>query len=426
VAARTPTRRGVIRLGAVAVAAVIVAEGAVWLLRPRYLSIPPARVNEHAYFSAAELDRASDFRDTQRLIGLAALAVEGGVLVTLAVWRPPALRKALQGASRRPIVGAAAVGAGIALTLSVAGLPPGAVAHARARDVGLSTQTLASWLGDRARSAAIAVPLAALGGAAATAMARRLDRRFWIGGTVLVVVGASVFVWLAPVLLAPVFNRFERLPDGRTRSEVLALAHRAGVTVGQVYRVDASRRSTALNAYVDGIGPTKRVVIYDNALRELRPGELDSVVAHELAHVKGDDILRGLAFVALVAPLGVLLAQLSAEALTGRSGDDLRTPAGLPALALSAAAVAVVLGIPGNQLSRAVESRADAYALELTRRPHPFVDLQKRLAVTNVADPSPPSLLQFIFGTHPTTMQRIGAAVAYANSPASAGGEGGD
>jgi STE24 endopeptidase len=427
VAARTHlTRCGVVRLGAVAATAVLVAEGAVWLLRPRQDSIPPATVSEQAYFSTAELERASDFRDGQRLIGLGVLAVEGGLLVTLALWRPPTLRNVLRGASQRPIVGAAAVGAGISLTLAVARLPLGAVAQSRAREVGLSTQTFASWLGDQGRSAGIAALLAALGGAATVALVRRLDRRFWIGGTVLVVAGAAIFIWLAPVLLAPIFNRFEPLPDGRTRSEVLALADRAGVTVGQVYRVDASRRSTALNAYVDGIGPTKRVVIYDNALRELSPGELNAVVAHELAHVKGDDILRGLAFIALVAPLGVLFVQLSAQALTRRSGDDIRSPAGLPALALSAAAAALVLGVPGNQLSRAVESRADAYALELTREPGAFVDLQKRLALTNVADPSPPGFLQFVFGTHPTTMQRIGAAVAYANSTAPASRQAGD
>jgi STE24 endopeptidase len=414
VAVRTHlTSRGAIRLGAVAVAALHDAEGAVWLLRPRAESIPPATVNEQAYFSPAELERASDFRDTQRLIGLGALAVEGGVLVVLALWRPPALRRALRVASGRPILGGAAVGAGIALTLAVAGVPLGAVAHSRARDVGLSTQDLAAWLGDQGRAAAIGAVLAAIGGAAAVALARRLGSRFWIGGSVLAVLGAVVLVWLAPVLLAPVFNRFEPLPEGPTRSEVLALAERAGVDVGEVYRVDASRRSTALNAYVDGIGPTKRVVLYDNALRQLRPGELNSVVAHELSHQREDDIFRGLAFLALVAPLGVLFVQLSGQALTRRSGDDIRTPAGLPALALSLAAAALVLGVPGNQLSRAIEERADTFALELTRDPDALIDLQQRLAVTNVSDPSPPSLLHLLFGTHPTTMERIGSAEAY-------------
>jgi STE24 endopeptidase len=339
--------------------------------------------------------------------------VQGGVLVTLAVWRPAALRRLLRAASRRPLLGGAAVGAGIALTLAVAALPLGALAQSRAQDVGLSTQTLAAWLGDRGRSAVVSALLAALGGALAVALMRRLRGRFWLGASVFVAAGAVVLIWLAPVLLAPLFNRFEPLPEGRARAEVLALAERAGVDVGEVYRVDASRRSTALNAYVGGIGTTKRVVLYDNALRELPPGELRAVVAHELAHVDERDILRDLAFVALVTPLGMLFVQLSAAALARCRGDDLRTPAGLPALALATAATALVLGVPGNQLSRAMEARADTYALELTHDPEAQIGLHRRLAITNIADPSPPPILHTIFGTHPTTMERIGAAAAH-------------
>ncbi len=371
---------------------------------------------ERSYFSAAELRRASDYRDAQRLIGLGALAVEGGVLVLLALWRPAPLRRALDAASRRPILGAAAVGAGISLTLALAGLPLGALANERARDAGLSTQAVGPWLGDQARAIAIGMALGALGGAVAMVMLRRLGRRFWLGGAVLVVGAAAAFTWLAPVVLAPVFNRFEPLPPGRVRSEVLALGRRAGVRIGQVYRVDASRRSTAINAYVDGLGSTKRVVLYDNTIRELSPAELRSVVAHELGHVKADDIGRGLLFVALIAPLGMLFVQLCTEALARRRGDDLRTPAAIPALALSVAVAAFVLGVPGNQLSRKVEARADAFALETTHDPGAFVDLQRRLAVSNLADPSPPAVTQFLFGTHPTTMERIGAAVAYGRS----------
>jgi STE24 endopeptidase len=408
--------RGIARIGVVAVAAIVVAEGAVWLMRPRAEAIAPASVAERSYFSAAELSRASDYREAQRLIGFGALAVEGGVLLVLALWRPAPLRRAFDAASRRPILGAAAVGAGISLTLAVAGLPLGAVANERARDVGLSTQAMGPWLGDQARSIAIGMTLGALAAAAAMAMLRRLGRRFWLGGMVLVIGAAAAFTWLAPVLLAPVFNRFEPLPPGRVRSEVLALGRRAGVKIGQVYRVDASRRSTAINAYVDGLGSTKRVVLYDNTIRELSPAELRSVVSHELGHVKGDDIGRGLLFVALIAPLGMLFVQLSTEALARRRGDDLRTPAAIPALALSVAVAAFVLGVPGNQLSRKVEARADAFALETIRDPGAFVDLQRRLAVSNVADPEPPAVTQFLFGTHPTTMERIGAAVAYGRS----------
>ena len=396
-----------------AVAAVIVAEGAVWLLRPRGQVIDPAPVAERAYFSQAAIDRGTDFRSGQRLIVLGTLAVEGGLLLVLALWRPASLRNALRRASRRPLLGAAAVGAGISLSLTLVALPLGALAQERARDVGLSSQNLGAWLGDSGKSALIGAGLAALGAAVAVAMLRRLGRHWWIGGSVVVVAFAAIFTWLAPVVLAPAFNRFDELPAGETRSRILRLGERAGVDIGNVYRVDASRRTTGLNAYVDGLGSTKRVVIYDNTLRELDQGELDSLVAHELGHVKGDDIVRGIAWVALVAPLGVLFVQLATGALARRSGDDPRSPAALPALALSLAAALFAIGAVSTQLSRRVEARADSFALEQTRDPKGLIGLQRQLAVTNVAEPDPPAAWQWIFGTHPDTMQRIGAAVAF-------------
>ena len=245
-------------------------------------------------------------------------------------------------------------------------------------------------------------------------MLRRLGRYWWIGGSVAVVGFAVIFTWLAPVLLEPVFNKFEELPPGKTRSQVLRLGERAGVDIGHVYRVDASRRSTAVNAYVNGLGPTKRVVIYDNTLRELRPDELRSVVAHELGHVKGDDIVRGIAWVALAAPLGVLFIQLATGALSGaamttraRRRRCRRWPSRWRRRC-SCSASSPTSSRAGSR------RRADTFALELTDDPRAFIDLQKQLAITNVADPDPPAATQWLFGTHPDTMQRIGAAVAFA------------
>jgi Zn-dependent protease with chaperone function len=153
------------------------------------------------------------------------------------------------------------------------------------------------------------------------------------------------------------------------------------------------------------------VVIYDNTLRRLSPAELRSVVAHELSHVKENDVIRGLGWLALVAPLGVLFIQLAGGALAERSGDDPRSPAALPALALSMALALFVLGAVSNQLSRRAEARADTFALQLTKDPGAFIGVQKQLALSNVAQPEPPAALQWVFGTHPDTMQRIGAAV---------------
>jgi STE24 endopeptidase len=402
-----------LRIGAAAVAAVVVAETAVWLLSPSGEVLDPLTVSEDAYFTPAEIDRGEAFRSGQRWIGLGSLALEATVLGGLALWRPRWMRQALARASRRPILGGAAVGAGISLTLLAAELPLGAWAHERAVDVGLSTQDLGEWLGDQARYAVVGAAFAAAGGAVAVLMLRRLGRRWWAGGATVVVLFAVVTTWLAPVVIAPIFNDFEELPPGAARSEVERLGARAGVDIGEVYEVDASRRSTGLNAYVDGLGETKRVVLYDNLVRGEDRDVVGSVVAHELAHVKENDILRGIAFVAIVAPLGALLIQLGASALVRRTGDDLRSPAALPAVALSLAAVTLVLGVAGQQLSRKVEARADTFALELTNDPRSFIELQRRLAITNVADPDPPAVFHRLFGSHPTIVQRIGAARAF-------------
>ncbi|MDX6398272.1 MAG: endopeptidase, partial [Gaiellaceae bacterium] len=183
--------------------------------------------------------------------------------------------------------------------------------------------------------------------------------------------------------------------------------------IGQVYRVDASKRSTALNAYVDGIGQTKRVVLYDTLIDSADRARLRSIVAHELGHVHGRDVPRGLLWVALSAPLAVLFVAGAGEALARRGGAKPGSPAALPAIALMLGATSFVIGIVGSQLSRDVEARADTFALELTNDPKALIAVQRELTVRNVADPSPPSALQFLFGSHPTAVQRIGAAKAW-------------
>src|SRR5918996_1167809 len=274
---------GLWRVGAAAVAAVIVAEAGVWLLRPREPQLEPATVQEDEYFSAAELERARDYQSGQRALLVGTIALQGGVLLVLALGRPRFVARRLEALGRRPVLGAAAVGAGLALTLSVVSLPPQAVAHERSVDVGLSTQGFGAWLGDYGKQGAIGLALAAGGAALLLALVRRFGRWWWIPATGAVIAFEVVFVWLAPVVLAPLFNRFEPLGDGKARSSVLELGRRAGVEIGEVYRVDASRRSTSLNAYVDGIGSTKRVVLYDNLLRGVeRPGPR-SAGSHRLA-----------------------------------------------------------------------------------------------------------------------------------------------
>jgi STE24 endopeptidase len=214
-------------------------------------------------------------------------------------------------------------------------------------------------------------------------------------------------------VIAPLFNNFKELPPGQARTDVLDLARRAGVDVGHVYEVDASRRTTAINAYVNGIGSSKRVVLYDTLLKDLDRSERNAVIAHELGHVHGNDIRRGLIFVALITPLALIFISGMSRTIAARRGEEPGQPAYLPAFALAIFVTSFVIGISGNQLSRAVEARADTFSLQLTNDPRGMIGLQQQLAERNLTDPDPPSLYSFIFGTHPPTIDRIGAALAW-------------
>jgi STE24 endopeptidase len=402
------------RLPLAIVVAVAAAGAATFLLRPRSGLLDPAAVDVQGYFTAYQLDRAEDYRSVQRLLAVGGLIVGTGTLALLA-WRPP--RRVFDRLARRPILGGAVAGAGISLLLVLVELPLSAWRHERAVDVGLNTQTWIDWVSDVAKSAGVDAAFAAAGGAVALVLVRRFRRNWWAPAAAVIVAFGVVTIWLFPVVIDPIFNDFEKLRPGATRSDVLELAERAGVDVGEVYRVDASRRTTAANAYVGGLGNSKRVVLYDNLISGFPRDEIRMVVAHELGHQKHNDLIRGLAWLALVAPAGTFLVQRLAEAFARREAlADPHVKPGpivLPAIALAIGLVTFGMGAASNVLSRQVEGRADAYALSLTRDPAAFTQLERRLAIRNVSDPDPPRLLHVLFGTHPTTAERIGIGEAW-------------
>lgn len=402
-------KRGILGWLGLVLAAIAVAWLAAWLLRTPGETLPAVQTEAERWFSAEELRRMLDFRGPQRLLGLGALVAELLVLGALVWWATPRLSRAWP---RHPLLAAALAGAAISLVLAVAALPFGLISLQRSIDFGLSNQSVSGWLVDRGRGWAIGAAIAAVGAVLAVWMFRRLGRRWWIGGTALVAAYAIFLTWLGPVFIAPAFNQFDPLPEGPAREEILALAATAGVEVSDVLVVDAARRSNTINAYVTGLGSSRRIVVYDNALDELNRSELRAILAHELSHVKGRDVLRGVLWVILVAPLGVFAVQRAAVALTRVRGGRETTAAILPGLALCLTLAVLVLGVPGRDLSRQVEARADSFALELTKDPRGFIDLQRNLAKFNLSDPDPPPVWTFVFGTHPPTLERIGTALS--------------
>jgi STE24 endopeptidase len=402
-----PMDRGRWKMPLAVAAALAAAEAGVLLLRPREEVLEPAPVRASDYFSPDELRRARAFRRPQRALALAGVALDAGLLAGL-VARPPGL---LRRRHRRPVLATAATGAALSVGLVAAGLPLSAISRRRSLAVGLATQSWPGWAADVAKASAIGALFSGAGAGAGVALMRRFPRGWWAPGAAVVFGFGVATTWLGPVVLDPIFNRFTPLPDGTARQDVLDLAQRAGVDVGEVYEVDASRRTTAANAYVNGLGATKRVVLFDTLLRDFTRDEVRLVVAHELGHVRHDDVPRFLAFLAVVAPAGMLAIALVAGRLL--PPDEPAGPRTLPAVALAAMLVGMPVTAVANQLSRRIEARTDAFALKLTNAPEPFIGFERRITVQNVAEPDPPGWAELLFGTHPTTLQRIGAAVAF-------------
>ncbi|MEJ7782090.1 MAG: M48 family metalloprotease [Solirubrobacteraceae bacterium] len=415
--------RGALRVVAAVVAAVVVAELAVLVLWPREGVLDPLPVSPEAYFTQGQIDRAEAYRTPQTWLSLGVLAVEIAVLAWVVARPPRVLRRLLGRAparrrgelppdsddnSPRPLVRAAAVGAVLSLLVAAAALPLQVVLRARAIEVGLVTQGWAGYAFDVVRSWAIAAAFAALGAIAAVWLLRRAPRTWWLWGSGIVVAFGFFTVALYPVVVDPLFNDFRRLEEGELRRDTLELARRAGVRVGEVYVMDASRRTTAANAYVAGLGASKRVVLYDTLLEAFPPDEVRLVVAHELGHQFYSDLPQGLIFLAVVTPFGLFAAHLLVRRVAPQGGVG-----ALPALGLAIVVLVPAITWVSNQLSREVEARADTFSLQLTDAPRSFADFERRITLRNVGDPAPPGWRTFLLSTHPSTVDRIGTAEAW-------------
>jgi STE24 endopeptidase len=394
--------------------AVVIVVRTPWAVLPQ----PPgghAPLDPNAGLSAAQLHRAQAFAALLRPTSLISLALG---LVVSALFALTSLGGRLVRAVARPLGGGWAwqVLLGV-LALMVIGrlvtLPFAAYAEVVEHRYRLSTRGWWLWLRDVAVSTAIDAGLTAVGLLALVWLARRAPRTWWawagLGAAALVVVGS--FLW--PLVIEPAFNRFQPMAAGPLRGELLALAEKSGTPVQDVLVSDASRRTTALNAYVSGFGSTRRIVVYDTVLEQLSDAEIDSIVAHELGHVANDDVLTGTLTGAIGAAAGVAALGwlVTIGPLRRRSGADGPGDPRVVPLVLFLMAVGTLVSTPiQNLVSRQIEARADVHALDLTRDPGTFVAMQRELAVTNLSEPDPPAALQWFFGSHPTTAQRVGFA----------------
>lgn len=397
------------RAAASATVVLLVALGVCLAVLVPWTSLPDTAPG--ADFTAEQLAREVAFHDEVRPPAYASLAI--GLVVAAVLGLTP-LGSRLVGRLARRWVPQVVLGT-LALTVlaRLVVLPLSVRQESTLRAYGLSSQTWGSWTADVLKGIGVDTGLTALALLAVVGLARYARRTWWAWAALatagLVVAGSFTY----PLVVEPVFNQFRPLEQGQLRDDLLALAERDGVPVDDVLVADASRRTTSLNAYVSGFGSSRRIVVYDTLVETAPPEEVALVVAHELGHAADDDVRNGTLLGALGTAAAVcgLSLLLTWPPLLRRAGvDGVGDGRVVPLLLLVIAVGSQLVGPAANLVSRQVEARADQHALDLTGDPETFIEVQRRLAVTNLSDLDPHPLAYALFASHPSTTERIALA----------------
>jgi len=235
----------------------------------------------------------------------------------------------------------------------------------------------------------------------------------WWRGMSLALVPLLLFQFvLSPILVAPLFHTYTPLETGKTRTRLLDLAAKAGITDGRIFVENTSIRTKHVNAYVVGVGPSTRIVLNDTALQTLPEDQLYAMMAHEMGHyVEGhlwvqfvSSVIGATAFLFIVARLMPFLIARYGEKWRIKGLFDL---AALPLLSALIAVFMLIQSPVENFESRTMERRADRFALRVTKEREPMARLFVGFAERDYSDPDPPTLLHLFFGSHPTLNERI-------------------
>lgn len=283
---------------------------------------------------------------------------------------------------------------------------------------GLSNQTFLAWFGEGMKELAISLVIGAPLIALALVAIRKLPRRWWLAlwlGTIPVVI---LLVAVTPLVIDPMFNKFEPLKDQVLKQRLLDTASKAGIEGGRVFQVNKSKQTKTMNAYVNGIGPSKRIVMWDTLLAKMSRDEVVFVMAHEMGHFVMNHLWKGLAFAVFVLFFVFFAAKKIVDWATAAFGpkwgfSEVSDPAAIPLLLLVLSVLTFVLSPVFAGYSRRAEYQADVFALELTRLNAPGARAFIKLAEDSKVDPEPNRFIEFWRYSHPALARRIEFALAY-------------
>ena len=274
----------------------------------------------------------------------------------------------------------------------------------------LSSQTLGAWMWEGAKGLLVSIPIITPLLLAFYYCLNTFGSLWWIPVGVLLFFFSVILARLAPVLIFPLFFKFRPLPDGELNAKILQLCEKVGMPVRGVFMFDMSKNTKKANAALTGIGKSRRIILGDTLVANFTDDEIETVFAHELGHYKLRHITLMMILGTISSFLGLYLTAVLYEQSLGWFGfTSLNQIAALPLLAVWLAVYSFVTTPMTNAVSRAHEFAADRFAVRLTGNAEAFVNALRKLASINLAEISPPALVEFLFHSHPSIEKRIRA-----------------
>ncbi|HOW57251.1 MAG TPA: M48 family metallopeptidase [Smithellaceae bacterium] len=299
----------------------------------------------------------------------------------------------------------------LALISGVAGIPFNLYhTFVLEKKYGFSRITWRLWLTDLIKSIVISTILMGIIISVLMSFINYLPTSWWFWAWLFFVTFETVLLWLYPVAIAPLFNKFEPLKDEVLRERIINLMAKAGLQTKGVFQVDEGKRSKHTNAYFTGIGKTRRIVLYDTLLSSHTHDEILAVLAHEIGHWKKKHILKQLSFM-IVLSLAVLYGVYCAvgSPVVYRAFGLSHTPvyAGLFLVSIGLGVISFFLSPIGAAVLRRYEREADRMAVDLTGTVEPLINALTRLAKDNLANLHPHPLYVLFYYSHPPLLERI-------------------
>lgn len=275
----------------------------------------------------------------------------------------------------------------------------------------LSTQRFAAWIWDEAKGFLVGLVLGGIVVELLYFTIRQWPQHWWLLAWGLFMGLFILLAQLAPVVLFPIFYKFEPLENEDLRRRLVMLSEHAGTRVRGVYRWKLSEKSKKANAALTGLGNTRRIILADTLLDNYTPEEIEAVLAHELGHHVHKHILKSIFVQAGITLFGFWAANWTLHyAVDQHMFEQLSDFANLPLLALVSVVLSFLLMPAMNAFSRFNERQADRYAFETTASVEPFISSMNKLAEQNLAERAPSKWVEWFFHSHPSISRRLAAA----------------